>query len=554
MAMWMNDGTGYFPDQNPPTTWSAVSGSNILWKARMPNWCNGSPVVVAGRVYCMAEPLDYAPILLCLDAETGAELWRREIDPVDSLPDGVDKAQVRKDFARLCAGVRERLMRKSRMREFNARVRTGEMTLEDCQKESARLNAAAAPTRDEGSLAGKLRPYGLAFDLWHNADGPWLGAAFPTPVADDARVWVATAHNTAACYNKEGNRVWQRSFPAYDRDRKPEFSPRQTEYLGGRAWPGAKEGPFPGNGGAATSPVMVDGWLVLNLHNFIRVVGAEDGNLKWEYPDPVPIGQNMAVPQIVTVAGERLVITCSGGDVFRLGDGKHLGGPFAKGGKVSTPVHASGDVIVCALPDSLQWGAGEDDFVHKAYRLTFAGDRIVATELWSMDTKVQRRTGVNCGDLWRYAIHGGKIFTAQGVIDVATGRILRSNLPAPRRNYCWNQTIVAGNTVLTSVGVGLKNSKDQVASYRQYGEAWLNETDAVFLFRDATSGKVVGEATLPCQPSGGVDEAVVRASCGRAKWPWLGAAAPFVYRDRIYVRAYDFLYCIGKRKQATDIP
>jgi single-stranded DNA-specific DHH superfamily exonuclease len=34
----------------------------------------------------LAEPLDYAPLLLCHDAETGAELWRRELDAVPLLP------------------------------------------------------------------------------------------------------------------------------------------------------------------------------------------------------------------------------------------------------------------------------------------------------------------------------------------------------------------------------------------------------------------------------------------------------------------------------------
>ena len=59
------DGTGSFPDAQPPVTWSATS--NILWKTPMPGRCNGSPIVVGDSVFTCSEP----STLLCVSASDG---------------------------------------------------------------------------------------------------------------------------------------------------------------------------------------------------------------------------------------------------------------------------------------------------------------------------------------------------------------------------------------------------------------------------------------------------------------------------------------------------
>jgi outer membrane protein assembly factor BamB len=69
-AGWRGDGSGRYPSAVPVTRWSAKE--KVLWKSEVGTG-HSSPVVVGQRVFITAEP----DLLLCLDAETGRELWRK---------------------------------------------------------------------------------------------------------------------------------------------------------------------------------------------------------------------------------------------------------------------------------------------------------------------------------------------------------------------------------------------------------------------------------------------------------------------------------------------
>ena len=57
---------------------------NIVWKATLPSWSNGHPIVVGDRVFTVGEP-DY---LFCHDARSGELLWARRCNPWSAA--GVD--------------------------------------------------------------------------------------------------------------------------------------------------------------------------------------------------------------------------------------------------------------------------------------------------------------------------------------------------------------------------------------------------------------------------------------------------------------------------------
>jgi len=67
---WRNDGTGRFPDAEPVTEWSKTS--HVLWSAKVGSSAS-SPIAVEGKVLVTAEP----DLLVCLDAGTGKERWRK---------------------------------------------------------------------------------------------------------------------------------------------------------------------------------------------------------------------------------------------------------------------------------------------------------------------------------------------------------------------------------------------------------------------------------------------------------------------------------------------
>ena len=71
------DGSGIWPDAaNPPLAWDLKSGANVAWTTPLPMGA-AEPVVRGGKVFVTAEP-DW---LYCLDAATGKELWKRQVQP-----------------------------------------------------------------------------------------------------------------------------------------------------------------------------------------------------------------------------------------------------------------------------------------------------------------------------------------------------------------------------------------------------------------------------------------------------------------------------------------
>lgn len=67
---WRGDGSGQYPSADPVSRWSEKE--NVIWKTEV-GAGQSSPVVVGPRVFITAEP----DCLICLDAATGKELWRK---------------------------------------------------------------------------------------------------------------------------------------------------------------------------------------------------------------------------------------------------------------------------------------------------------------------------------------------------------------------------------------------------------------------------------------------------------------------------------------------
>jgi outer membrane protein assembly factor BamB len=70
------NGTGVAADKDVPVKWTA--GDGVLWKAAIPGVGHSSPVIWGDRVFLQSASADgKARWLLCLDAATGTERWKR---------------------------------------------------------------------------------------------------------------------------------------------------------------------------------------------------------------------------------------------------------------------------------------------------------------------------------------------------------------------------------------------------------------------------------------------------------------------------------------------
>ncbi|NQT21423.1 MAG: PQQ-binding-like beta-propeller repeat protein [Planctomycetes bacterium] len=82
---WRTDGTGHYPDANPPTVWRAAKGDdegkNIVWASKMPDWSNSTPAIAGDSIFVGSDKTE----LVCVKRSTGEILWKTDNGYLDGL-------------------------------------------------------------------------------------------------------------------------------------------------------------------------------------------------------------------------------------------------------------------------------------------------------------------------------------------------------------------------------------------------------------------------------------------------------------------------------------
>jgi outer membrane protein assembly factor BamB len=87
---WRGDGTGRFPDANPPVEWAEKK--NVLWTVEAGPNRYSSPIGIGGKLFVVAEPA----LLVCVDAKDGKTLWSKE-NGFDQLPAKIEALEAHGD-------------------------------------------------------------------------------------------------------------------------------------------------------------------------------------------------------------------------------------------------------------------------------------------------------------------------------------------------------------------------------------------------------------------------------------------------------------------------
>ena len=87
---WRGDGSGLFPGATPVDEWSPTK--NILWSVTVGPSSYSSQIIVAGKIFLVAEP----SLLVCVDATKGTILWKKNTDFSD-LPGKVEETPAEGD-------------------------------------------------------------------------------------------------------------------------------------------------------------------------------------------------------------------------------------------------------------------------------------------------------------------------------------------------------------------------------------------------------------------------------------------------------------------------
>ena len=188
---WRGDGTGRYPDANPPTVWYQKENGeskNILWKTKLPCYSWATPVIVGDKVFVRSEPYD----LICLNKKTGKFLWVRSHPPCIAVTDEEKKANPEfKEIESLLAElqkVNDSFVTQGWQKHLYQKKY-------DLQKKINDLSSKADPK------------YKLPPDLYVES---WAGYTGATPCSDGHDIYLTSGDGITACYDLDGKRKWAR--------------------------------------------------------------------------------------------------------------------------------------------------------------------------------------------------------------------------------------------------------------------------------------------------------------------------------------------------------
>ena len=266
---WRGDGTGRYPEATPPVAWAR--DTNVVWKTKLPDWSNASPIIVRDRLFVCAEPAT----LICLSLTDGRILWQATNTYFDILPPA--ESEKAREEAKQGGQVREKL------RGLDGKLRELTEKLKKSPDDEA-LKAQVDPLKKELEAAKtELKP--LETYLTPPTHGV-NGYSSCTPTSDGRFVYVLYGNGVAACYDLKGNRRWARVVEKPTQD-----------------W------------GHSSSPLLVGDTLLVQIRQ-LTALDAKTGATRWQFATD----QHWGSPVHARVGDSDVVMT-AGGDAARVSDG-----------------------------------------------------------------------------------------------------------------------------------------------------------------------------------------------------------------------------------------
>ena len=310
------NGSRVYAKSAPPVEFNDETGKNVRWKIPLPNWGLGTPVAVGNKVLLTCEggwPEDQDfPLLLCYDAATGKELWRRTLD---HLPATVRDEKKRKEIYQAWHEILARFRLAYTI--FNEWMYTDKKAAE---KRFTDNGFVWKGYRGGGygqlrSLGGKVDEAkqklvgeaGLTIESWQHGCGlgmHCIGQTYSTPCSDGEYVYVATSFHAFFCFDLDGNLKWV------------------VQDIGQMAGPWGND--YCKN---ARSPLLYNDMLIADLGCVVRAFDKRTGQLRWKRK-MLNKHTGIVSPVIITTGGRDILFSGGPGNsqltAFLLPDGKRL--------------------------------------------------------------------------------------------------------------------------------------------------------------------------------------------------------------------------------------
>jgi len=344
-----NNGTGAYPDADPPTVWSCTS--NVVWRWQqepLTATTISSLIIVGNKVFTLGHPM----AVICLDKNTGKVLWRRQthlrahggttsvssadaterVPPQDQLVRAMHEALVRDGrihalhavgimtgkkggrgagrMGPIVKGVGGRPSIRREMQRYEKNKSKGykrkpwvtEKEEAFLKRLVADLKALSVHTDEErAALTKELTELTAKVpgrkDPGFKASGYTCGAA---PASDGERVVAVFIPGLVVCYDLEGSLQW--TYAAVDAKGKV------------------------GKGGLAVVPAVGNGKVVVDRGSFIHCLDVKTGEVVWKKEGlrSGAFGQAAASPVIGHNGGKYYVMVRQQGDVWDLSTGEEV--------------------------------------------------------------------------------------------------------------------------------------------------------------------------------------------------------------------------------------
>lgn len=559
------DNTGVFPaDAQPPTDFDGPSGKNLLWKAPLPNFGNASPLVVQGpdgiaRVFTLCDhgwPLGEGdtPVLVCHNADDGKLLWKKAIDPLDAMPK--EKAaplrtarnaywRHQHEAARLFYRWREEAKTDEEKAALVTQMRQHAPDLSNNKPVEKAISGKVRQGMLHWTAAlnhpdcEPLRKSGLIGTSNWNWTG--MGQAMCTPVSDGQAIYVITGLKTVTKLDLNGKVLWH----LYQED--------------------------------ATHTKFYECWLANGLHILHVPDGGRQRRLLvfeiyetlWAYDcDTVaqvwkaktiggmPASAHVCgTPQLLRLndgAGkqELLVVTRSG-HVIRARDGQTLAenlfnvdyaGCLSDGRDRVWIKQVGGD----GGNFTAMSGSTYDKKCMAGLRFRLQDGKLAHERIFYDEQKINK----GIADWLGFAREKVIISKNLDVVDAATGATVAAG---PRGYQAYNGSILAGGHFY---GVDKTSTVEGAPKGAKVGDPGVDARMICSVAKDGSPINLVGTRTIEiiaADPKDPAERAQRIALCGGRVLPgewynWHAAyVAPFAWKQRLYVRSFNYLYCFGKK-------
>jgi len=311
------DGSGLFPEANPPTEWS--TNQNVVWRTPMPAISHASPILVGDKVFVCSDP----DTLLCVNAADGKIMWQKAANGYNDVltPEQLnqaktDEAKAAEQFPQMRTALRMKntaitqmaaVQKEIKALEAQLKDKPGDPALTQSLDEANKKVALLKATRNESVEKYEQLQHEL-YKSWSLPVFDWdkPGISSTTPVSDGKHIYVNYGTGVAACYDLDGNRRWIRFVE------KPNY-----------------------HSGQWVCPIYFDDKLFVSGRDTMHVLNASDGKELWARAAHFTTA-------ILSHIGREAVVVLQTGEVVRGRDGKTLVRGLPDDYDVSTPVVQDG--------------------------------------------------------------------------------------------------------------------------------------------------------------------------------------------------------------------